>query len=555
MNKKMIASLMAIVLMTSTSVYGATGKVVQAKSQNDKVQEVQVSQEDEIQATSNDINKEKKVLTLNEAIEKGLQDSLLLQQVKNQEKLAHLVASNASTIKDTLVDSENALEDASYLIDDGRDQVYSSEAQLRSAQARLDNGCAPTAIPVNKPEFSLNTTIPEGAEIYSFLVSYYEGLGLPTATAQGYASQITPAVIKSAQNVLNQNLDALNGSKKKLEASTQEYLSSKSKYDAALQFAMANVANKLSTSTISSLKTKPLGDLVVKMALAQDEVTSYSQNIFKNKAALLIENSYFEALKQQKLLEVKDKAVERGAVQYEMAKAAYEVGAKSKDDLIIAKTYYDSTLMSRELQLKDYNAALIELKKNINMKLDEYLVLQEVEPNIHEEFELAKGIESGLKARLEIRMATTQQKLYEDLLDAVSKSEYSSSDAQYKEVKLLQDKAQIELNSAKLQVESDIRTSYSTMVSMEKIVEKANELVASAKETVELAKVKYEVGYGYDNALLKQLNLEDLSGTLTEVIAAEENLTNIQEKQIEAINGYNLAKLKYLNDVGILPYK
>ena len=555
MNKKMIAALMALVLMTSTSVYGATGKVVQAKNQNDKVQEVQVSKEDETQATSNDINKEKKVLTLNEAIEKGLQDSLLLQQVKNQEKLTHLVASNASTIKDTLVDSENALEDASYLIEDGRDQIYTSETQLRSAQAALDNGLAPTAIPINKPEFKLNTTIPQGAEIHGFLVSYYEGLGLPTATAQGYASQITPVVIEGAQHVIDQNMNTLNGSKKKLEASTQEYLSSKSKYDAALQFAMANVANKLSTSTISSLKTKPLGDLVVKMALAQDEVTSYSQNIYKNKAALLIENSYFEALKQQKLLEVKDKAVERGAVQYEMAKAAYEVGAKSKDDLIIAKTYYDSTLMSRELQLKDYNAALIELKKNINMPLDEEIVLEEVEPNINEKFELEKGIESGLKARLEIKMATTQQKLYEDLLDAVDKSGYSSSDAQYKEVKLLQNKAQIELNSAKLQVESDIRTSYSTMTSMEKIVEKSNELVASAKETVELAKVKYEVGYGYDNALLKQLNLQDLSGTLTEVIAAEENLTNIQEKQIEAINGYNLAKLKYLNDVGILPYK
>lgn len=555
MNKKMMAALMMLVLMTNTSVYGATNKVVQVNKQNDKVQEVQVSKEDETQDTSHDINKEIKLLTLDEAIEKGLQDSLLLQQVKNQEKLTHLVASNASTIKDTLIDSEKALENASYLIEDGRDQLYLSETQLRSAQAALDNGLAPTAIPINKPEFQLNTTIPQGVEIRSFLVAYYEELGLPPDAAQGYASQITPVVIENAQRVIDQNMNTLNGSKKKLEASTQEYLSSKSQYDAALQFAMANVANKLSTSTISSLKTKPLANLVVKMALAQDEVTSYSQNIYKNKAALLIENSYFEALKQQKLLEVKDKAVERGAVQYEMAKAAYEVGAKSKDDLIIAKTYYDSTLMSRELQLKDYNVALIELKKNINMPLDEEIVLEEVEPNIHEAFELAKGIESGLKARLEIKMATTQQKLYEDLLDAVDQSGYSTNDSQYKEVKLLQDKAQIELNSAKLQVESDIRTSYSTMASMEKILEKSNELVASAKETVELAKVKYEVGYGYDNALLKQLNLQDLSGTLTEVIAAEENLTNIQEKQIEAINGYNLAKLKYLNDVGILPYK
>lgn len=543
MNKKMIASLMVAVLVTSTSVYGATGQIVQGPESLDVINQV----------TTDTI--EKNLLTLDEAIEKGLKDSLLLQQVKNQGDLAKLVASNAPNVKDNLFDSESALTAASYLIDDGRDQIYDSEIQLRSAQAAVDNGVAPTPILISKPEYNLNTTIPAGADIYEFLQSYYEKLGLPSDVADGYASQITPVVIEGAQKVIDQNRDTLNGSKKKLDESTQAYLSSKSQYDAALQFAMANVANKLSTSTISSLKARPLGELVVKMAKAQDEVTSYSQNILKNKAALLIENSYFEALKQQKLLEVKDKAVERGAIQYELAKAAYEVGAKSKDDMIIAKTYYDSTLMSRELQLKDYNAALIDLKKNINMDLDKEVQLAEVEANIKEDYDLAQGIESGFKTRLEIRMAETQSKLYEDLLDAVTESNYSSSDAQYKEVKLLQDKAKIEMNGAKLQVESDIRNSYMAMTSMQKIVEKASELKASAEETVEMAKVKYEVGYGYDNALLKQLNLEDLSGTVVEVIAAEENLTNIQEKEIEAINGYNLAKLKYLNDIGILPYK
>ena len=545
MNKRMIAWLLVAMSMTSTTVYATTSKV-------DVLETVSSPKEETSQTTK---EKEKKVLMLDEAIEKGLTNSLILQQVKNQGDLAKLVASNAPTVRDTLEDSENALKSATYLIDDGRDQVYSSESQLRSAQAALDNGIAPTDIPISKPELNLNTTIPAGTHIYAHIQAYYEGLGLPSNVAAGYANQITPVVIQGAQSVIDSNMNKLDASKKKLESSTQEYLSSKAQYEAALQFAMANVASKLSTSTISSLNPKPLGELIVKMATAQDEVTSYAQNIFKNQAALLITNSYFEALKQQKLLEVKDKAVERGALQYELAQAAYDVGAKSKDDLVIAKTYYDSTLMSRELQLKDYNAVLIDLKKNINMDLDEEIKLAEVEPNLKETYNLQQGIESGLKARVEIKMGETQTKLYEDLMKAVTASNYSSTDAQYKEVKLLQDKAKIELDGAKLQVESDIRTSYSTMVSMQKIVEKANELVQSASETVEIAKVKYEVGYGYDNALLKQMNLEDLSGTLVEVIAAEENLTNIQEKQIEAINGYNLAKLKYLNDIGVLPYK
>ena len=291
------------------------------------------------------------------------------------------------------------------------------------------------------------------------------------------------------------------------------------------------------------------------MANTQDEVTSYSINIYKNKIALLIQNSYYEALKEQKLLEVKQKATERGKLQYELAKAAYEVGAKSKDDLILAKTYYDSTIMSQELQLKDYNAALLTLKTNMNMDLSKDIKLSEVDAITDQDFDLTQGINSGIKSRLEMKMANAQVDLYKYLMTAVDKSDYGSTSNQYKEVKLLQEKAAIELNATALQVESDIRTSYSTMTSMQKIAAKSKELEASAKETVEIAKVKYEVGFGYDNALLTQLNLQSMSGTLVEVIAAEENLVSIQEKEIEAINGYNLSRLKYLNDIGVLPYK
>ncbi|WP_054740915.1 TolC family protein [Cellulosilyticum ruminicola] len=317
---------------------------------------------------------------------------------------------------------------------------------------------------------------------------------------------------------------------------------------------MSNVANKLSVSTISSLRVEPLGELVIKMVTAQDKVTAYAVNIYKNQVALLIENSYFEALKQQEILKVKDKAMERGLVQYELAKAAYKVGGKSKDDMLLAKSYYNSTVMARELQVKEYNSALIALKKNMNMDLSKEIHVAKVEASPDEEYDLAQGIASGLSHQLAIRKAEVQAELYDDLMVAVNASNYKSSDNQYKEVVLLQQGAKIAINQAKLQAESDIRTSHATVESMKKLVKTAAELRQDATENVEIAKVKYEVGYGFDNALLKQLNLQDMSGTIVEVIAAEENLTNIEEKEIEVVNGYNLSRLKYLNDIGILPY-
>lgn len=551
MNKKMMAALLSIVLAAGQTVYATT---VTTKAQNNLNASSKTSAENQTANEGKEVNtKEEKLLTIDEAVAYGLEHSIALEKIKNQADIAKLVKDNATEVRNDLIKADSELNNAYYLIDDGRDEIYNGEAQLDSAQTALDNGIAPQDIPVAQ----LGITIPAGSHIKSYLENVVS-MAYPDAPPTQIDAIVESAysqIINTVQGILDGKSDTLISSKKELESSTQSYLSSKSQYDAALQYAMANVANKLSTSTISSLKTKPLTDLIVKMANTQDEVTSYSINIYKNKIALLIQNSYYDALKEQKLLEVKQKATERGKLQYELAKAAYEVGAKSKDDLILAKTYYDSTIMSEELQLKDYNAALIELKTNMNMDLSKDIKLVEVEAVTDEDFDLAQGISSGLKSRLEMKMANAQVDLYKYLITAVDESDYSSSSNQYKETKLLQQKADIELNGAALQVESDIRTSYSTMTSMQKVAAKSKELEASAKETVEIAKVKYEVGFGYDNALLAQMNLESMSGTLVEVIAAEENLVSIQEKEIEAINGYNLSRLKYLNDIGVLPYK
>lgn len=559
MSKKLIASLMVATLLVSNTSYAQS----QTTTSNIKAQTTQSTKVVEADAQQDTYKKIEEIkgapLTLDEAISQGLTNSLVLKQVQNQADIAKLVGSNGESVRNSLNENSMALSHAGYLIEDGRDKVYAGQIAYDTAQAYLKNNLSPIekTIPVTIEQLNISTsvTIKPGDDISVVIASELEKFGVPESVASSVGEKYETQILAAAKEQLSATGDTLLESQKKLESSTQEYLSSKSQYDAAVQFAMANVANKLSTSTITSLRTEPLGELIIKMVTTQDKVTAYSVNIYKNQVALLIENSYFEALKQQKLLEVKDKAMERGLVQYELAKAAYEVGGKSKDDMLLAKSYYDSTVMARELQVKDYNAALINLKKNMNIDLSKEIQLVEVAASPEEEYDLEKGIQSGLTYQLNIKMAEAQVELYDELMEAVDASNYSSSDNQHKEVVLLQQKAKIALDQAKLQAESDIRTSYSTVQSMQKIVKTAAELRQSATENVEIAKVKYEVGYGYDNALLKQLNLQDMSGTIVEVIAAEENLTNIEEKEIEAINGYNLARLKYQNDIGILPYK
>ena len=546
MNKKIVTVLMVMIMTMNSTIYGATNK--QATKNLMTIEQIKNTQENPQSVSKEEV----KVLTLDQAIQIGLENSIILQKAKNQSDLSKLINQNALDTRNTINQGADDLQNAAYLIDDGRDQVYDSKSKLDSAQAALDNGIAPQDVPINA-----QITIPAGQNIKQYLQNIFNAAypGAPAEQVTQMVNATYTQVATKVQQQIDNNYKTLDSSMKKIDSSTQEYLSSKSKYDAALQFAMANVANKLSVSTISSLEPSALADLIVKMASIQDEVTSYSINIYKNKIALSIANSYYEALKEQKLLEVKAKAAERGRVQYEMAKAAYEVGAKSKDDMLLAKSYYEGAVMNQELQLKNYNVALITLKTNINMDLKQEIKLEEVGMGQIETYDMEKGLASGLKTRLEMKMSEAQSNLYEALLQAVKSSNYSSSDNQYKEVELLKQKAAIEQKGAQLQVESDIRTSYIAMMSMGKIATTAIELKDNAQENLEIAKVKYEVGFGYDNVLLKQLNLESMSGTLVEVINAEENLASIEEKQIEANNGYNLARLKYLNDIGILTYK
>jgi hypothetical protein len=478
--------------------------------------------------TEKTIEEETKVttLTLDEAIKIGLENSLTMEKVNNQAKITSLVSQNSADTKKDLNEADDKLSEAESSVHFGRKKIYSSMDQLDSAQAALDNGIAPQTITL--PD---GTVIPKGTDISAM-----------------------PAVIAAIQKNLDDSRRQLNSSLKDLDEGNSEYLSNQAKYEATLQFAMANISNKLSTSTITSLDPFYLGNLIEEMAKVQDRVTNYATNIYKNQIALLIQNSYFEALKQNKLLETKQKAMERGKLQFEFADYAYEVGAKSKDDRNLAKMYYDSTVMAYDLQVKEANNAMLELKKNLNIPLDTPLQLEEVPLNLEKGFDLQKGIDSGLKARLEMKKAYANVEIYDALKTAVEYSNYKEKDNEYKEADLLLQQAELELKDTKLQVETSIRTSYETVTAMEKVAKKSLDLKTNAEETLEIAKLKYEVGFGADNALLKQLNLEDVSGTMVEVIAADENLTSVEEKMIEATNGYLLAKAKYLNDIGVLPY-
>ncbi|WP_054740917.1 hypothetical protein [Cellulosilyticum ruminicola] len=139
MSKKLIASLMIATLLVSNTLYAQAPAAKNtttnvAVTNNQKQDTKQIA---EIKGT---------LLTLDEAISQGLENSLVLQQVRNQADIAKLVGSNGEEVRNNLNESTMALSHASYVINDGRDQIYEKQPQLESAQAALERGMSPATV-------------------------------------------------------------------------------------------------------------------------------------------------------------------------------------------------------------------------------------------------------------------------------------------------------------------------------------------------------------------------------------------------------------------------
>ncbi|MDK2835625.1 MAG: hypothetical protein PWP21_402, partial [Thermosediminibacterales bacterium] len=367
------------------------------------------------------------------------------------------------------------------------------------------------------------TVIPEGTNINE--------LPLDSETKEQIINEIKQNIADQKENLLNGELTLID----------------------SLQEAGSTLSDKLNFESLDSLSLDSTADLMEAMADISYEVTSASYGIYKNKIALLIQNSYYNVIKAEKLLEAKKKAMERAKKQFQFAKDGFEEGMKSKDEMLLADLYYKGAQIEYQKAEGELKNALIELKKDLNIPLDKEVVLEYVLADNIEEVSLEEGLKSGLKNRLEIKKALGEVAVY-DLNFELTKRKYPPNTFQYKEASLLKEKARLNYEKTRLEVESSIRQSYETLKAAGEMLKTSKEMVDEAKENLEIAEFKYKEGFGVETTFLKKLDIESAAGTIVEVLAAEENLADVEEKVVNIMYGYNLAKMKYFNDIGKLIY-
>jgi len=452
-------------------------------------------------------------LTLEEAVKLGLENSIQLEQVKNEIDLKHLALDRAEYLSDKLEDAD--------------ERISEGKRQLSEAQTAINNDIAPQDIPLTDEQGNVVYIVEKGTNLNDLV-----NAGIITEEGKSQIKQ-------QMQEELDKQREQLESGELTLINSVQE--------------AGDTLSTKLDFSSLDALSLNSTTDLMTTMAEVSYEVAKASYDIYRNKIALLIQKSYYDVLKAKKLLEVKEKAVQRAEKQYHITKAAFEEGMKARDELLLAQLYYEKTQIEYEKARGELNTALIELKKNLNIPMDTGIELSHVLADEVEELDLEEGLAEGMKNRLEVKKALGEVIVY-DLNFELTRKKYPSNTFQYKEAKLLKEKARLNFEQTKREVEASIRKSYETMQSAARMLEKSRDMINQAKEIVEIAQYKYNEGFGVENSLLRQLNLESTAGTIVEVLAAQENLTEVEEKVVEIMYGYNLARMKYLNDIGRFVY-
>lgn len=452
-------------------------------------------------------------------------------------------------INSTVVEKQNEIEITIQGVIDGWPETMATEKSV--ASAALASDVAPFDVPLSE-DFSIE----KGRNITDSITALVEA-GATTdekvAEKKATVDEIVAQIIKEVENGFRQSEGGLDEAEIAIGEATSTLQAKWSTYEGVISDVSREMEDMIGYSSTISLDAGDAKKLMIKMANVNLSVTDYAQDIYRNQVAMLIRKDYYDALYAEKMLKVREKAAERGEVQFGMIQLSYDNGMKAKDDYLLAKMYYDGTQLESRLAEAAYNNALYTLKNDMNLNMGYEVILSEPLEVIVTEENLDEALKSGLTNRIEIQQSLGEQLICElnvEIIDDMSIS--AKKKYQETEALILLDEAEIGLEKNKYNVSAQIHQSYELMIATGEMIAISADLIKNAEEVVAIAQLKYDQGLGTESALLSSMNLESSGGTVLEVIAAQENLTKI-EAQVANINyKYLMAKCKFYNDAAIL---
>ncbi len=315
----------------------------------------------------------------------------------------------------------------------------------------------------------------------------------------------------------------------------------------------------------------------IRKARADKRSAEYEYETQKNQVVLDVQEAYFDLLKQIKLLEVNQLAVDRSKAQLDRAERMFELGATAKLDVYRARVNLGNdriTLLTQKnvvAQARQYLNLVMGRKPETPIKIDAPLDLKSALPSIdgliHKSFEnqpMIKKNEADIKSReLSLAMAKginfprisayvnydrfheNTHKVFSDF-DQNYQTRYGinlsfnlfngfSDIVNVQKAAISEKSARETFENYRRQLAASIRQYYANYQSYLDIIEINEQNLEAAKEEYRLADERYQIG----------------AGTALEVREAQVNLTRAEQTLVAARYNARIVLAQLDNQVGI----
>ncbi|HHY60850.1 MAG TPA: TolC family protein [Clostridia bacterium] len=340
---------------------------------------------------------------------------------------------------------------------------------------------------------------------------------LTPALAQTGAEEAIPLSLEEAMEMaVTNNLEVAlrENAVAKAKVSLREARSTADELDALIEYTGA---------TLETLQAVYVGPKAAEMNLLLAELAA---EYTKKGLMLSVEKAYYDVLKAQAEVNLKEAALERAKEQLRLAEASVKAGVAAKSDAMAAQVGVTNAEVQLATARNNLEAAMMALAKVMGRDLSErYVLTTEFSFAPVEDLDLdaylAERLEQDVTvvgAREGLAVAELQ---FEQMKKMYTPNVYAYQQAQHDLIE-----AQLKYEQAKTDLVQSVRQAYLNLKTAEQAYRLLEENVKFAEETARLAALRYEAGVA----------------TRLEMQKAYDALNEAEAQRLSMLYNYNLAK-------------
>lgn len=324
------------------------------------------------------------------------------------------------------------------------------------------------------------------------------------------------SLAEAVEIALNNNLEVAlrENAVAKAKVSLRQARSTADELDALIEYTGA---------TLETLQAVYVGPKAAEMNLLLAELAA---EYTKKGLMLSVEKAYYDVLKAQAEVNLKEAALERAKEQLRLAEASVAVGMAAKSDVMAAQVGVTSAEVQLATAKNNLEAAMMALAKVLGRDLSErYVLTTEFDFAPVEEMDLGAYIAELLEKDVNVVGAREGLAVAELQFEQVKKM-YTPNVFAYQQAQHDLIEAQLKYEQAKTDLIQSVRQAYLNLKTAEQAYRLLEENVKYAEETARLAALRYEAGVA----------------TRLEMEKAFDALNEAEAQRLSMLYNYNLAK-------------